>query len=309
MWDVSYHEVLSADSKRSHDRPSNNSPQQRRRRRSSSSDGSGDEDIGVDTSNIPHTPDRGSVSNLGRASSSAAPTARTGGGAGGNNINSSSRDSCCEVDGGHSGNPYGRTLGTWDSSKSCSAGASVAENFSATAACKGVKAAAESAVQPEVLPASLLQLLCGFADTTVESRFMAVTFRNTAFLDLVTAVYCVAMGVGCWFAAGGKHATPQLHQQQQLAAAGQAPGDVTDAHAQGSWGFQLVWSVAVVLVLNIGTSVAVWLLRLRVDRATKELRQTQQQQQDSASKGSSSKAQPRLVSGCPAAETIEVLHA
>jgi hypothetical protein len=268
---------------------------------SSSSDDSGDEDGGVDTSNIPHTPGRGSVGNLSRSSSSAAPTARMAGSRGGNS-NSSSRDSCCEVVDGCSGDPNGRTLGTWDIIKSHGARAT-AEECGATAACKGGKLAAASAVQPA--SALLRQLLCGFTDKAVESRFMAATFSNTAFLDLVTAVYCVAMGVGCWFAAGGKHATPQQHHQQQQAVADQAVGD---ANVQGSWGVKMVWSVAVVLVLNIATSVAVWLLRLRVDRAAK--RKRRQQHLQSSGAGSSSKAQLiSTVDGDSAAAATNTLYA
>jgi hypothetical protein len=221
---------------------------------SSSSDDSGDDSDGVDTSNIRRTPGRGVSGNLSRASSSAAPAERIAGGEGGNN-SSSSRDSCCELDDDHSGDLCNSKSG---------------------------KPASASAVQPAA--ASLRQLLCGFADKAVEARFMAATFSTTAFLDLVTAVYCVAMGVGCWFAAGGRHATPQQQQQQRAA----AEGGVTGLH--GWWSFKIVWSVAVVLLLNTSTPVAVWLLRLRVARASKQQRHTQQQQQSSGA-GSSAKAQ------------------
>jgi hypothetical protein len=163
---------------------------------------------------------------------------------------------------------------------SAAASSSSADTGGAAAACKGVRTAAVSAVQPA--SASLVQLLCGLADPALESRFMAATFRNAVMLDLVTAVYCFAMWVGCWFAAGGRHTTPQ--QQQQHVAAELC---LTELHDW--WSLKLVWSVAVVLLLNTSTSVAVWLLRLRVAVAAKQ--QCSQHRHPPSSACSSSKAQ------------------
>jgi hypothetical protein len=169
------------------------------------------------------------------------------------------------------------------SSSSTNSNADTDRDAAAAAACKGVKTAAVSAVQPAT--ASLLQLLCGLADPALESRFMAATFRNAMMLDLVTAVYCFAMGVGCWFAAGGRHTISQQQQQQQQQHVAEAV--LTGLHEW--WSPKMVWSVAVVLLLNTSTSVAVWLLRMRVAKATK--RQRRQQHPHASAACSSSKAQ------------------
>jgi hypothetical protein len=130
---------------------------------------------------------------------------------------------------------------------------------------------------------------------------MAATFSSTAALDLVTAFYNAAVGAGCWFAAGGNHATPHQLQQQQLAAASgqqKAPGD---AAVQSSWGLKMVWSVAVVLTLNVSTWLAVWLLRLQVASAAK-----QQQSEVCSSTGT---AQLRSSAGDEANAAGDTLYA
>jgi hypothetical protein len=162
------------------------------------------------------------------------------------------------------------------------------------------------------------QLLCGFADPGLESRYLAATFNSSATLDLFTAVYNVAMGVSCWFAAGAKHCTPPLqgvqHQQDQqlfgdsgspaaLAAAHLSGSCSWDAGVQGSWGLKMVWSVAAVLLLNAGSSLAVWLLRLQV---TKAVKRQQQQQQTAGACSSSGEAQ---AAAGRAAANISALYA
>uniref|UniRef100_A0A383VJ32 Uncharacterized protein n=1 Tax=Tetradesmus obliquus TaxID=3088 RepID=A0A383VJ32_TETOB len=263
-----------------------------------------------------------SHNNLSRAGSSAAPAPSLGdnGGSSSSSNSSSRMDSCREWPAG-SAATCSRTFGTWDSSKSCSsstaAGADCAADAAAAADCGAAKPVDVSKPcsssnivvhASQAVPATLLQLLWGFVEPGLESRFMAATFSSSSTLDLFTALYNVAMGVGCWFAAGAKHCTPadigvQLHRQQLFGADRSDQAAPQPAFAVGScswnaavkqsgWNLMMIWSVAAVLVLNAGTSLAVWLLRLRVAAAVKRLRMQQQQQQQVASGGCSSKTLP-----------------
>jgi hypothetical protein len=290
---------------------------------SSSNDESGGDCSNADPANTTAAPaGANAAGNFSRASSTAAPAAGIDG-TGNGSSSSSSANSCCEVTASLASDVVtcSRTFGTWDSSKSCN-------NTNADACLGSVKpAAAEnstinsrsdcSSCHEDAAPATLLQLLCGFADPGLERRFLAATFSSSATLDLFTAVYSIAMGVGCWFAAGAKHCTPplagMLQQQQQQqqplnAGRGQTAVAAVPAFSAGdcSWdagvgsssivNFTMVWSVAAVLVLYAGTSLAVWLLRLQVAKAVKQ--HSQQQPSERYSSSSTSKAQSGTRRAC-----------
>jgi hypothetical protein len=128
----------------------------------------------------------------------------------------------------------------------------------------------------------LLQLLCGFADLGLERRFLAATFSSSATLDLFTAVYNMAMGVGCWFAAGGKLpslVSPQQQQQQQhyMGSAKFIEYQAAAAAAWlGGWSVKLVWSVVMVFLLHMGASMAIAVLRLRTMYKLQQVRKQQE---------------------------------
>jgi hypothetical protein len=149
---------------------------------------------------------------------------------------------------------------------------------------------------------SLLQLLCGFSNPGLESRYLAATFNSSATLDLFTAVYNVAMGVGCWFAAGGKlHSLTSPQQQQQYEASAKFVSYQAAAAAAwlGGWSGRLVWSVVMVFLLHMGSSLAVGLLRVRTYVKLQQMRKQQQQQQSMGSDGAacSSDAEQRFAAG------------
>jgi hypothetical protein len=161
-----------------------------------------------------------------------------------------------------------------------------------------VTASAEPAYPASTTNPSLLQLLCGFADPLLESRFMAATFRSSTTLDLFSALYNFTMGIGCWFAAGGKLSSltsPHNEQQQQ-----QHEGSVSfgkyQAAAAGAWlegwSIRLVWSVVVVALLHVGPSLALAVLRVRTHLMLRRLHKQHQQhhQDDYVTKGNAEQA-------------------
>jgi hypothetical protein len=150
---------------------------------------------------------------------------------------------------------------------------------------RALPAAAAPAYSASSTSPSLLQLLCGFADPLLESRFMAATFRSSTTLDLFSAVYNVSMGIGCWFAAGGKlHSLTSPHNEQQQHHAGTASFGTYQAAAAAAawldgWSIRLVWSVVVVALLHLGASLGVAVLRVRTYLKLQRLHKQQQQRQ------------------------------
>jgi hypothetical protein len=143
-------------------------------------------------------------------------------------------------------------------------------------------AAAEPVYPASSTKPSLLQLLCGFADPLLESRFMAATFRSSTTLDLFSALYNFTMGIGCWFAAGGKLSSlTSPHNEQQQQHEGSVSFGKYQAAAAGAWlegwSIRLVWSVVVVALLHVGPSLGVAVLRVRTYL---KLRRVRKQQDD-----------------------------
>ncbi|KAF6263202.1 hypothetical protein COO60DRAFT_1492345 [Scenedesmus sp. NREL 46B-D3] len=274
-------------------------------RRSSSGDDSGDDGGGSDPSNTAGPASRCAAVSLGRSGSTAAPSAGVGGTGG--KGSSSSIDRCCEAPDG-SGAAFVRAVARWEDSSSCggstgvdkcAANAATADTLgpmqpaAAGPACSSVCATSSG----QTASVSLWQLLCGFADDVVESRFMAATFSSTAPLDLVAAAYSVAMG------------------RQNAQAPSAAPAD---AARQDTCSLLMVWSVAAVLVLNAGTLLAVWLLRLTVAAAVRQRRCQQRQPaegcgsgkvQSASGSGPAAAEAPVGASAAGATAAIDALHA